>query len=164
MRRVDGFIAVLVLMALMAAAAYLAREQEVMTSFAEAVDGDTLRLDGREIRISGIDAPELRQSCTVQRRIYPCGAVARKALDEMLAGRLVTCRISGRDRYGRHLASCEAEGRDIGAALVSRGFAVAYGRYESEEAEARRKKLEIWAGSFERPSDWRKMQSEQDRS
>jgi endonuclease YncB( thermonuclease family) len=83
-----------------AAAAYLAGEQEVVTGFAQVIDGDSIRLDGRDIRISGIDAPELRQTCVVHSDPYPCGDVARRALDDMLAGRLVTCRMSGRDRYG----------------------------------------------------------------
>jgi len=156
MRKLDCLAAALVLVGLVTAAAYLAREPEVVSGLAEVIDGDSIRLDGRVIRLAGIDAPELRQTCLVHTGPYPCGDVARRALGDMLSGRLVTCRVSGRDRYGRRLASCEAGGDDIGAALVRRGFAVAYGRYLSEEADARRKKLELWSGSFERPSEWRR--------
>jgi hypothetical protein len=108
----DGWLAALVLIGLVAAA-YLVREEvEVVSGFAQAIDGDSLRLDGRDVRLSGIDAPELRQSCeTRERRPYPCGDVARRALRDMLAGRIVTCRLSGRDRYGRSLASCERAAR-----------------------------------------------------
>jgi endonuclease YncB( thermonuclease family) len=164
MRKLDGVAAALVLTVLLSVAAYFAREQEIVTGFAQAIDGDSLRLDDHDIRIAGIDAPELRQTCLIRSAPYSCGDVARRALGDMLAGRIVTCRISGRDRYGRRLGVCEADGIDIGAALVSRGFAVAYGRYENEEAGARRQKRELWSGSFERPSDWRKMQSDQRRS
>jgi endonuclease YncB( thermonuclease family) len=163
MRRLDGFAAALVLIGLVAAAAYFAREPEVVSGFAEVIDGDSIRLDGRDIRLAGIDAPELRQTCSGPSGSYPCGDVARRALGDMLAGRVVTCRVSGRDRYGRGLAACDTGGEDLGAALVSRGFAVAYGRYESEEAGARRRKLELWSGSFERPSEWRKAQADQGR-
>ena len=152
----DAFAAALVVAGLAAAAAYLAQNEEVVSGFAQVIDGDSLRLEGHDIRISGIDAPELRQTCLALTGPYACGDVARKALIGMLAGRPVTCRISRRDRYGRRLAFCEAEGEDIGAALVSRGYAVAYGRYEREEAAARRQKLQLWSGSFERPSEWRK--------
>ena len=162
MRKLDGLGAALVLIGLVAVAVYLAPE-EVVAGFAQVIDGDSIRLEDRDIRIAGIDAPELRQTCVVQSGPYPCGDVARKALGDMLAGRIVTCRLSGRDRYGRRLASCEADGEDIGAALVSRGFAVAYGRYESEEAGARRQKLELWSGTFERPSEWRKAHADQPR-
>jgi endonuclease YncB( thermonuclease family) len=164
MRKPDGLAAALVLIGLVAAAAYLADDQEVVAGFAEVVDGDSIRLDGRVIRISGVDAPELRQTCLVHSRPYACGDVAKRALDDMVAGRLVTCRVSSRDRYGRRLASCEAGGEDVGAGLVSRGFAVAYGRYQGEEADARRKKLELWSGSFERPSEWRKAHPDHGRS
>ena len=161
MKKLDGLAATLILIGLVAGVAYLARDQEIIAGFAEVIDGDSVRLEGRDIRIAGIDAPELRQTCFVQSGSYSCGDVARRALGDMLAGRIATCRVSGRDRYGRRLASCEAGGEDIGAALVSRGFAVAYGRYEREEAGARRQKLELWSGTFERP--WRKAHSDQRR-
>ena len=163
MKKLDGLAATLILIGLVAGVAYLARDQEIIAGFAEVIDGDSVRLEGRDIRIAGIDAPELRQTCFVQSGSYSCGDVARRALGDMLAGRIATCRVSGRDRYGRRLASCEAGGEDIGAALVSRGFAVAYGRYEREEAGARRQKLELWSGTFERPSEWRKAHSDQRR-
>ena len=161
--KLDGLAAALVLIGLGAAAAYFAQGQEAVSGLAQVIDGDSIRLEGRDIRIAGIDAPELRQTCFVQSGPYSCGDVARRALGDMLEGRLVRCRVSGRDRYGRRLASCEADGEDIGAALVSRGFALAYGRYEREEAGARRQKLELWSGSFERPSEWRKAHPDQRR-
>jgi endonuclease YncB( thermonuclease family) len=156
MRTLDALAATAVLLVLLGAAAYLAPEDELVLGSANVIDGDSLRLDGRDIRISGIDAPELRQTCLVDGRTYSCGDVARAALDDMVSGRLVTCRIAGSDRHGRRLASCDAGGTDLGAALVSGGYAVAYGRYEREEAAARRQKRELWSGSFERPSEWRK--------
>jgi endonuclease YncB( thermonuclease family) len=163
-RRLDALVATLLLIGLVAAAAYLMHPEDVVAGLASAVDGDSIRLDGKDIRIAGIDAPELRQTCSGEGRgAYPCGEVTRKALSEMLAGRLVTCRISGRDQYRRRLASCDAAGEDIGAALVSRGYALAYGRYERDEAAARDKKLGLWSGSFERPSQWRKAHPEQSR-
>lgn len=154
--KLDGLLAALVLTGLVALAAHLLRQDEVVAGSAQAIDGDSLRLDGREIRLSGIDAPELRQSCRRGAQPYACGDVARRALGDMLAGRIVTCRLTGRDRYGRDLALCETDGADVGAALVRRGYAVGYRRYEREEAAARRAGLELWSGSFERPSEWRK--------
>jgi endonuclease YncB( thermonuclease family) len=101
------------------------------------VDGDSLRLEGRDIRLARIDAPELRQICTRGERPWPCGQAARAALIRLTEGGTVTCRVSGRDRYGRTLAACAAEGADLAAALVSAGWALAYGGYEREEAAAR---------------------------
>ena len=164
MAKLDGWLAALVLIGLVAAAYFVREEEEIVSGFAQAIDGDSLRLDGRDVRLSGIDAPELRQSCeTKEGKPYPCGDVARGALRDMLAGRIAACRLSGRDRYGRSLTSCEAGGADIGAALVRRGHAVAYRRYEREDAAARREALALWAGTFEQPWEWRKARGQEAR-
>lgn len=147
----------LVLLGLAASLAWLRQcEQEALSGSVTVVDGDSLRLGGRDVRLQGLDAPELHQACLRDGRSYPCGEVARSALARMIAGRPVACRIDGRDKYGRSLGRCTVEGVDIGAALVGQGLAVAYGGYASEEAEARRKSLGLWAGTFDPPSEWRK--------
>lgn len=120
------------------------------------MDGDSLRVGGLEVRLSGFDAPELHQTCLKDNRPYACGEVAKSELAHLVAGQAVSCRIEGKDRYGRSLGRCSAEGDDIGRRMVRQGFAVAYGGYAAEEAEARRERLGLWAGSFEAPSEWRK--------
>ena len=60
------------------------------------------------------------------------------------------------DRYGRDLAACAVDSRDINAELVRDGSALAYGKYEAEEAQAKGARRGLWAGTFERPSDWRR--------
>jgi endonuclease YncB( thermonuclease family) len=160
-RRSGALIDALLLIGLVAGAAWLLQPETVVTGMASAVDGDSLRLDGKDIRLAGIDAPELHQTCLRDgQRSYPCGEVARKALSELIAGRLVTCRLGARDRYRRRLATCEAAGEDVGAALVKKGYALAYGRYQQEESAARDKRLELWSGSFEQPSQWRRTHSD----
>ena len=62
---------------------------------------------------------------------------------------------SQRDRYGRLLGDCKSGGRDLNSAQVEAGWAVAYGDFENEEAAARTGKAGIWAGTFEKPQDWR---------
>ncbi len=123
------------------------------------IDGVSLRLGGTDIRLKGIDAPELRQTCRRSGRSYPCGQVAREALSRLVAGRQVRCRVVGRDRYGRSLARCEAGDVDLGATLVRQGLAVAYGDYSREEAAARTRSAGLWAGEFERPDLWRRQRS-----
>ncbi|NNM72023.1 thermonuclease family protein [Enterovirga aerilata] len=154
LRRLDGLIATLVLVALAIGAVSVRREPERLAGDVRVVDGDTIELGGRRLRIAGIDAPELRQTCERGGELYRCGETAREEL-RRLAGPGLTCRVAGRDRYARDLAVCEAGGRDVGAALVSAGLATAYGRYEAEEREARRRRLGLWAGTFQRPAEWR---------
>jgi len=120
------------------------------------VDGDTLRLAGARIRLRGIDAFERGQTCRhAGADGYDCGAEAAAALARLVGGRAVACEGRGRDRYGRLLAVCTAGGRDLNAAMVSAGWAVAYGAYDLEERRARAAGAGAWAGTFERPADWR---------
>jgi endonuclease YncB( thermonuclease family) len=132
---------------------------------ADVIDGDTLAIRGEQarIRLYGIDAPEGKQTCSDTRgRPYLCGSRSADALASIIGrnGRVI-CREEDRDRYGRIVATCEANGREINAELVRRGWAVEYeqysdGRYSDEEEEARRAKRGLWAGTFVKPWDWRR--------
>lgn len=123
---------------------------------AVASDGDSLRLDGRRIRIEGIDAPELDQTCRRGEETWDCGRQARERLRALISDGNVRCRFHGRDRYGRDLGICEAGGRDIGREMVLSGHAVSYGRYEAEEAKAESERRGLWSGEFTTPREWRR--------
>ncbi|GGC73287.1 thermonuclease family protein [Chelatococcus reniformis] len=123
---------------------------------AYAIDGDSLRLGQRDIRLLGIDAPELHQSCDRYGERYECGRLARSELAALLARGPANCHGEGSDKYGRVLAVCQIGGEDVNAALVRGGAAVSYGRYEHEEQAARTARRGIWAGTFEKPEDWRR--------
>ena len=158
MTRRDVLRALLVLAALAAVAALIEarRAQDVVAGSASVIDGDTLRVDGQVIRLAGLDAPELHQVCHRAGQPYACGEIARAELRRMSQNAGVTCAILKRDKYRRLLGRCAAGGQDIGASLVRRGFAVAYGDYAEEEERARRADAGLWAGTFEPPSTWRK--------
>lgn len=155
MRIIDIAGAACVLAALIGVAAWLTPLEQLGGRVV--VDGDSLRIGSRDIRILGIDAPELHQTCTRDSRAFACGQAAKEELGRLTAGADVQCRITGRDRYGRSLARCMAGTRDLGAALVAQGMAVAYGAYDDEERLAREARRGLWAGLFERPSEWRKL-------
>lgn len=123
-------------------------------------DGDTLRAGHRRIRLNGIDAPERDQVCERQGRSIPCGRLAAETLEAFLAGQRIACNSAGVDRYGRDLSTCfRSNGVDVNRYMVASGWAVAYGRYsrayEQAEAEARLRRLGLWAGSFVLPEEWR---------
>lgn len=124
------------------------------------VDGDTLRLGDRTLRLARIDAPERGQSCAdAAGRWFDCGAAAAEALSRLVNGRSVVCLVSGRDRFGRGLGVCTAGGVDLNAGLVEAGWALAFGddgAMLALEAEARRAARGLWAGGFQRPEDWRR--------
>lgn len=120
------------------------------------VDGDSLTRRGVRLRLAGIDAPEYRQQCQRDGTPWPCGQTARDVLAQLLPGGHAECRGRQRDRYDRLLVACRAGGLDVNAEMVRRGMAVAFGRYQVEEAAARAAKAGLWAGSFERPQDYRR--------
>lgn len=122
-------------------------------------DGDSFRLSDRRIRLIGLDAPELAQVCTLDGRDVPCGAMARDALRDLVAGRVLSCAPEGEDRYGRLLARCYFGDDDVGAAMVRSGWAVSTGDYGRGEADARAEGAGIWSMQFTDPSEWRAEQS-----
>ena len=118
-------------------------------------DGDSITLGTERIRMRGIDAPEYQQICRKDGADYPCGKLARQSLVRLISGKPVSCSGWQRDRYGRLLGDCKADGKDLNRAQVEAGWAVAYGDFEAEEAGARAGKAGIWAGTFDEPQDWR---------
>ena len=95
-------------------------------------DGDSLVVSsaGREVdvRLAGIDAPELRQAR---------GAEARAALESMVGGREVTLQLVGGDAYRRVVAHILVDGVDVNAELVRRGLAWVPRQYSPEPALVR---------------------------
>lgn len=123
------------------------------------VDGETLRLGDRTVRLAGLDAPERGQPCADQAgRGFDCGAAAAEALSRLVNNRSVLCLVSGRDRFGRGLARCSAGGVDLNAGLVGSGWALAAedAALAAREAEARQAARGLWAAGFTRPEDWRR--------
>lgn len=124
---------------------------------ATAVDGDTLRVGSARVRLTGLDAVELDQSCTdATGAQWACGHEARAYLARLLRDGDVACTPSGRDRYRRVLARCMVGNADVGLSIVTAGWAVAESDYALAEQQARGARSGIWAGQFERPADWRR--------
>lgn len=88
-----------------------------------------------------------------------CGVEALEALNDLLKSGTVTCDSMGEDGYGRIIGKCLVAGQDIGAKLVSDGFAYAFVKYStdyvSEEDLARSRGVGVWQGDYQRPWDYR---------
>lgn len=129
---------------------------QMLAGNARVVDGDSIVIGGERVRLAGIDAPELAQTCMRDGTGYACGRDARMALECLVAGGEVSCRHHERDRYGRVLGYCAAGGVDLNREMVRSGWAIAYGDFDGAEREARQASRGIWAGAFDSPQEWRR--------
>ena len=134
---------------------------EPLVGTASVIDGDTIEIHGARIRLEATDAIESSQRCVLpDGRAWRCGRDSAFALAGKIDRCPVTCEVSGRDRYGRLVATCYVGREDLNAWMVRNGWAVAYRRYGrqyiDEEDAARRERRGIWASNFEMPWDWRR--------
>ena len=124
------------------------------------LDGDTIIIKQTSIRLKGIDAPEMSQTCKSNSgRAYHCGDAALTHLKSLIGQHPLICRGDQKDAYGRLIAYCETNGVDLNSAMVGAGWAVAYTHYEDTyealEHDARVHKRGIWQGEFTRPAIFR---------
>ena len=124
------------------------------------IDGDTIHLNGEKIRFSGIDTPEIKQTCTKNNEIIKCGILAREFLIKIIANNKINCIREGKDQYKRTLAECFVNDLSLSSYLVKNGYAFAYRKYSkkfiADEDFAKSNKLGMWSMKFEYPWDWRK--------
>ena len=95
-----------------------------VTGLVRVVDGDTLVMHDRKIRLSGIDAPEAQQKyLDAKNQWYPCGQAATRALSQRISTNPVTCVLNPTpDRYGRALGTCWfSDNERLQSWLVRRG-------------------------------------------
>lgn len=129
------------------------------TGTARAMDGDSLQVGNREVRLFGIDAPEFSQTCTRNGNPWPCGEAAADQLSKLVTGKQVRCTAVDTDTHGRTVARCTVGTTDVNRTMVATGYAIAYRHYSaayvSAEESAKANKRGIWSGTFEMPRDVR---------
>ena len=133
-----------------------ARSQELRV-----VDGDTIHLNAEKIRFTGIDTPELKQTCIKEGVIDPCGVTAKEILIEKIGDNKVECISEGKDQYKRTLAECFVNSESLSSYLVRSGYAFAYRKYSKkfivDEDYAKLNKIGMWSMEFDFPWDYRKL-------
>lgn len=94
------------------------------------IDGDTIDVGGVRVRLHGIDAPEIGQTCTnANGVVWECGRWVAQEARARWQGAHARCDMRDIDRFGRVVAVCHIRGEDIGRVLVRDGLAVAYRRF-----------------------------------
>ena len=113
-------------------------EELIVKGPARIIDGDTLVIRKTQIRLFGIDAPEID---------HPYGQKAKWALVALCKGQPVRAEITDKDDFGRTVARCTLlDGRDLSAEMVKLGLAIDWpkysgGQYLAFETPDARKKL-----------------------
>ena len=142
------------------ALAFIFTYNDVESQDVKITDGDTIKINGEKIRFSGIDAPELKQTCIKQRVNVPCGITAKQILLDKIANKKIVCIREGKDQYKRTLAECFVNDESLSSHLVKRGYAFAFRKYSKkfvrDENYARKNKLGMWSMNFEMPWQYRK--------
>ena len=132
----------------------------LFASHVTVVDGDTIKLGDVKIRFSGIDAPEINQTCVASEGKVACGKISRDILITKVTNNKISCTVEGKVFYGRVLGECFVNGESLSRYLVREGFAFAYRKYSDkfilDEEYAKSNRLGMWSMNFEYPWDWRK--------
>lgn len=128
---------------------------------AKVISTDTLEIQGTRVRLWGIDAPDETQMCRdISGGLYLCGLRTASELEDFIEDREVSCLSILEDECGRTMATCSADGSDLGEWLVRKGLVLDWtryssGRYQAAQSEADRAGLGLWAGSFAVPRLYR---------
>ena len=120
-------------------------------------DGDSITLKGERIRLRGIDAPEYNQTCREGRRDLSVRPPLARGAGR--AGQRAA-RSTARAGSATATAGCSASARP---AAIDLNRAAGRGRagrspmatMRTPSKSARQRGAGLWAGSFERPRDWR---------
>ncbi len=123
-------------------------------------DGDTIRIGDERIRFSGIDAPEIKQTCIHQELEFNCGEFAKNLLIEKIGDQEISCIKESKDQYGRTLAECFIAKESLSSYLVREGYAFAYRMYSdkfiADEEYAKSKGNGMWSMKFIFPWEYRR--------
>ena len=103
------------------------------------IDGDTIILNKKKIRFSGIDAPESffrgkKQTCKLVTQKIFCGEISKKKLTQKIDNQIVKCFIEkSNDRYNRILAECFVNNESLSVYMVKNGYAFDYAKYSKKK-------------------------------
>lgn len=123
-------------------------------------DGDTILMNNQQIRLAGIDAPELGQTCQQGSLLIACGTKARDFLAHHTEHKVVACLIHYVDVANRLISTCRTEGFELNGTMIHNGHALVWANapspYEGMAADARDGGAGMWSTTFIHPNEWRK--------
>ena len=82
-------------------------EYKKIQGYAQVIDGDSIIINNKKIRLFGIDAPEKNQICKKNGTVYKCGISSTNYLKFLINNQKLVCSYKNKDRYGRILGECD---------------------------------------------------------
>ena len=142
-------------------------EKNIIKGNAIVVDGDTIKINGKKIRFSGIDAPESyfkgkKQTCIEDNKEVFCGQISKNKLKEKIGSNSLNCKIEkNKDKYKRLIGECFIKKQSLSIFMVRNGYAFDWPRYSkgkfvNDQEYAKINKLGFWNMKFEYPWKWKK--------
>ena len=133
---------------------------KIIEGKAKIIDGDTIHIEKNKIRLHGIDAPEIDQTCTIKDKLWNCGIESSLELKKLILDNKISCVVSDIDKYNRYIAECFINNKNINKLMVRNGWAIAYRYYSldfvGDEKLAEKDKNGLWQGKFQEPYLYRK--------
>ena len=140
---------------------------KIISGKAVITDGDTVKINNKKIRFSGIDAPESyflgkKQICTLNKTNIFCGILSKEKLIKKIGNRPIKCKIEkNKDQFNRLLGECFLDNESLSVYMVKNGYAFDYpkyskGKFREYEKYAKDLSLGLWQMKFEYPWIWRK--------
>lgn len=128
-------------------------------------DGDTLTVAGVKIRLFGIDAPEMDQTCELpDGSAWACGRWSRDEVRRVLKGRDLRCVKRVYDKYGRMVARCYLGEQDLARMLVQAGIVFSYASFSRDyivdEKAAAVAGRGLWRAKVVPPAEFRRQKRE----
>ena len=134
--------------------------EKIIEGKVKIIDGDTIHIEKNKIRLHGIDAPEIDQTCTIKDKVWNCGIESSLELKKLILDNNISCVVSDIDKYNRYIAECFINNKNINKLMVRNGWAIAYRYYSldfiEDEKLAEKDKNGLWQGKFQEPYLYRK--------
>lgn len=131
-----GWFGALLIVAIQLSALPTAAQETIAGNVSHVRDGDTIEIGTYPVRFDGVAAPELSE---------PYGQQAKRAMSGLVAGKQVTCELTGAKTYDRWVGTCFLpDGTNLSAEIISMGLArdcprYSGGRYRAFETERSRR-------------------------
>jgi len=113
------------------------------------IAGDRIEVEGRDIHLWGVRAPEADALCHGNGQGEPCARVSRRLLEALIGRDEVICIVKDGRPDKPVSAQCSVDGADLGHLMITSGWATdnraeSAGFYELQEQAARTERVGMW--------------------